>query len=189
MKVTDKHVLFYSYQDVFSNHFRCKKPFALPRQEQEGAQFYTGEHFMMYEKAKLFADEDIAQKILKVWHPMEAKKLGRQVRGFKQGLWEEVRENVMQDLVYCRMIYDNVVRKQAIEHRLAGRSFVEASDRDLIWGVGLSENNPLIHDECNWRGLNLLGKSWDKSTDKLMDMYGGYDRVRKQFEIADIIRG
>jgi ribA/ribD-fused uncharacterized protein len=36
---------------------------------------------------------------------------------------------------------------------------VEASPYDTIWGVGLSEDDPLILDEKNWKGTNLLGVS------------------------------
>jgi ribA/ribD-fused uncharacterized protein len=34
---------------------------------------------------------------------------------------------------------------------------VEASPRDRIWGIGMSQNNPAAHDPRQWRGQNLLG--------------------------------
>ena len=36
---------------------------------------------------------------------------------------------------------------------------VEPSARDKVWGVGLAENDPLIENEKNWKGQNLLGKA------------------------------
>ena len=33
----------------------------------------------------------------------------------------------------------------------------EANPRDIIWGVGLSENDPKIDAVNAWRGENLLG--------------------------------
>lgn len=182
MKVTDKHVFFYSHKDMFSNHHRSERPFFLPRHEREGVKFYTGEHMMMYEKAMLFADLDIAKQITEVFHPQEAKMLGRKVKGFNNELWEKSRENIVENVCYCRLVYDNTLRMAAIQHRLAGRSFVEASDRDRIWGIGLNEDHPMIHEEDNWLGLNLLGKAWDRATDAFIDRCGGYDRVRKDFE-------
>jgi predicted NAD-dependent protein-ADP-ribosyltransferase YbiA (DUF1768 family) len=34
---------------------------------------------------------------------------------------------------------------------------VEASANDCIWGVGLSEDDPSIHQRSAWKGLNLQG--------------------------------
>lgn len=181
MKVTDKHVFFYSYKDMFSNHFRSEVAFCLPRHEREGVKFYTGEHMMMYEKAMLFADIGKAQEICATWNPQKAKMLGREVAGFNDNLWVDSREQIVENVCYCRLVYDNELRFSAIRHRLAGRSFVEASARDRIWGIGLDENHPMIHDEDNWLGLNLLGKAWDRATDALVHVCGGYDRARIDF--------
>jgi ribA/ribD-fused uncharacterized protein len=38
------------------------------------------------------------------------------------------------------------------------KTLVEASPYDKIWGVGLEQDDPLILDEVNWKGQNLLGK-------------------------------
>ncbi len=38
-----------------------------------------------------------------------------------------------------------------------GSLLVEASPNDGIWGVGLRKDNPLIKNQSNWKGLNLLG--------------------------------
>lgn len=184
MKITDKHVFFYSWKDLFSNHYRSTVPFFLPRHEREGVKFYTGEHMMMYEKAMLFADIGKAQEICAAWNPQKAKMLGREVKGFNNDLWEQARENIVENVCYCRLVYDNELRFAAIKHRLAGRSFVEASARDRIWGVGLDEGHPMINDEENWLGLNLLGKAWDRATDALIARCGGYDQVRVRNDLS-----
>ncbi|AXN57782.1 hypothetical protein [Acinetobacter phage ABPH49] len=142
MKITDKHVLFFSYKDMFSNHFRSERPFFSPRHERDGVKFYTGEHFMMYEKAKLFGDEEISKKILETFHPQEAKKLGRLVKGFNNDVWEYHREDIIFSIVYCRLVYDQHLRLSALNHRMDGRSFVEASPWDKIYGIGLKETDP-----------------------------------------------
>ena len=38
------------------------------------------------------------------------------------------------------------------------KDFVEGSPIDKIWGVGIAWDSPLIEDEGNWLGENLLGK-------------------------------
>ena len=40
-----------------------------------------------------------------------------------------------------------------------GRTFVEGSPVDCIYGVGLHWKDDLILDEKNWQGKNLLGKA------------------------------
>lgn len=181
MKVTDKHVLFYSWRDPFSNHYRSSVPFFTPIHEREGVSFRTGEHMMMYEKAMLFGDAGTAKEILGVYRAQDAKILGRKVKGFNSKLWDDSKENIVERICYCRLVYDNDLRRSSITHRLRGRNFVEASDRDIIWGVGLNEDNPMIHDEHNWRGQNLLGKAWDRAIDSLVEKCGGYERIRNDF--------
>ena len=181
MKITDKHVLFFSWKDMFSNHYRSSVPFSLPSYEREGIKFFTGEHFMMYEKAMLFGDKEVASEIMKAWKPQDAKLLGRKVKGFDQGIWEENRERIMNTVVYCRIVYDKPLRIEAISHRLAGRSFVEASPWDKIWGVGMGEGDPGVDNPENWKGLNLLGKAWDSAVDALVEKCGGYETVRKEW--------
>ena len=36
---------------------------------------------------------------------------------------------------------------------------VEASPYDLIWGIGMSEDDKDILDEKKWKGQNLMGKA------------------------------
>ena len=55
----------------------------------EGMWFATAEQFMMYMKATMFGDVEVAGKILSTpWaHPAEHKRMGRTVRGFDNGRW------------------------------------------------------------------------------------------------------
>ncbi len=50
---------------------------------------------MMAEKARLFNDTEIRDRILQAQHPGEAKKLGRMVKGFNQALRETERFGIV----------------------------------------------------------------------------------------------
>lgn len=121
----------------------------------KGVRFVNTEQYMMYCKAKLFGDEEIALKIINAKTPRDHKALGRQVRGFDDSKWNKKRECYVRTGCYAKFSQNPDMFKFLIETN--GTELVEASPYDLIWGVGLAANNPAIHDKKNWLGMNLLG--------------------------------
>ncbi len=123
--------------------------------EWEGKKFKTAEHWMMYHKAVLFNDVEIAEKVLQVETPAEAKKLGRKVRGFNPEVWNDHKFDIV--------VKGNVLKfdqDESLKEFLLGtgkRVIVEASPMDRIWGIGMAESNEKCHDPNKWRGQNLLG--------------------------------
>lgn len=67
---------------------RYPSPFHDPDTSDEKSgnplQFHTTEQYMMYWKALLMGDDEVAEKILATESPGEAKALGREVRDFDQ---------------------------------------------------------------------------------------------------------
>ena len=61
----------------------------------DGITFNCGEQYMMFYKAFLFLNSDIAAKILESTNPKEQKSLGRQVKNFDEKLWSENRVHIM----------------------------------------------------------------------------------------------
>jgi ribA/ribD-fused uncharacterized protein len=120
-----------------------------------GVNYPTAEHFMMAEKARIFADEETREKILKATSPEAAKRLGRQVRGFDERAWAEARS---------RLVIEGNLAKFS-QHRALGqflikthnKVLVEASPVDRIWGIGLAADDAQAENPEKWRGLNLLG--------------------------------
>jgi ribA/ribD-fused uncharacterized protein len=55
----------------------------------DGESYPCAEHFMMAEKARLFSDGETLKKMLSTSNPSEAKKLGRQIKGFIESIWQE----------------------------------------------------------------------------------------------------
>ena len=58
--------------------------------------------------------------------------------------------------------------------QLQGLTFVEASPSDRIWGVGLSQDDPKIENDKNWKGQNLLGKVMTEARAEILKRLSGH---------------
>lgn len=160
MRVTDKHIFFWG--EWPSNWFKCH--FVV-----EGNEFFNSEQYFMWVKAKTFGDEEVADEILKKGkNPKTAKALGRKVKNYDDAVWNEKRYQVMVDANLHKYSQNEELKALLLNPELKGKHYVEASKYDTIWGVGLTEDNPLVDDEKNWLGTNLLGKALDEVRDKLV---------------------
>lgn len=61
----------------------------------DGISYNCAEQYMMAEKACLFGDTEIRDKILACDHPKQAKDWGRQVREFKEDIWKKNCYNIV----------------------------------------------------------------------------------------------
>ncbi|MBI2791201.1 MAG: NADAR family protein [Gammaproteobacteria bacterium] len=117
--------------------------------------YLTAEHFMMAEKARLFHDKDIENKIINATHPGEAKALGRMVSKFDQAKWDELRFDIV---VRGNLLkFEQNPQLMTFLLNTEQRILVEASPVDKIWGIGLAENHEHAAQPEHWLGLNLLG--------------------------------
>jgi ribA/ribD-fused uncharacterized protein len=121
----------------------------------DGVVFATAEHYMMWRKAMLFGDEQIAAQILAAPHPSQAKALGRQARGFDDAAWAAHRFEIVVAGSVAKFGQDPGLRDFLLA--TGDRVLVEASPRDRVWGIGLGAANERAEDPRQWRGLNLLG--------------------------------
>lgn len=148
--VTDTHVYFYT--NWLSNFKICKIVDPCTKLE-----FTTTEQIYMWYKANFFNDIETRKKLEGNLPPREAKNLGRIVANYQEDLWECVRYGYMVYVNYLKYTQNDDLKQKllATENKI----LVEASPIDNIWGVGLAADDPLILDDKNWTGRNLLGKS------------------------------
>lgn len=142
-----------------------------PRNELDNVfhQFTSSEQFMMYSKAMLFLDRQIAAEILKTSDARKVKQLGRSVRFFNDLVWEFNR---------IRIVYEGNKEKFTQNAALLdalratkGTTLVEAAPDDHIWGIGLAEDDFRARRRETWEGKNLLG---EVLTQLRVDLTGEY---------------
>lgn len=122
----------------------------------------TAEHYMMYQKAKLFGDDKIAEEVLAgaELHPRTIKTLGRKVKAFDETTWVAERERIVEEGTWLKMTrpaQDGQVNLRELLLTTGDRELVEASPYDQVWGVGFRAKDAERNRE-RW-GLNLLGKA------------------------------
>lgn len=121
----------------------------------DGIVYKTAEHYMMAEKARLFNNDEIRQKIIDYKSPAEAKKLGRQVQGFNQDVWYKHRYEIVRKANFHKFNQNTELKQFLLQTKK--RILVEASPVDPIWGIGMAEDHDNAHNPKKWRGENLLG--------------------------------
>ena len=119
-----------------------------------GIHYQTAEHYMMAEKARLF-DESMVEKIVNAKSPGEAKALGREVRNFKEDVWNRVSFDIVVRGNLAKFSQNKELKAFLLVTK--NRVLVEASPKDRVWGIGLSVDDKDAQNPYKWQGLNKLG--------------------------------
>jgi ribA/ribD-fused uncharacterized protein len=152
----DDFVFFYTSEHPFSNWYMMLF-------EHQSIQYNCSEQYMMYKKAMLFKDVDVAEMIMDQGHPRKQKFLGRQVRGYDDQIWMAECENIMVPGLVSKFQQDSYSRNTLLE--TGDKIIVEASKYDKIWGIGMEETDQRAPFPERWAGKNLLGKVLMKARD------------------------
>lgn len=139
---------FYFWSGPFSQW--SKSPFSI-----NGEKYNCAEQYMMAEKARMFKDWSIEQKIMASMKPNEQKSLGRMVKPYDDNIWK----NNAKRIVYTGNYFKFTQNKMHFDALLDtdGFTLVEASPFDTLWGIGLSEDDPNAWSRDTWKGQNWLG--------------------------------
>jgi ribA/ribD-fused uncharacterized protein len=127
--------------------------------------YKTAEHYMMAEKARLFGDALLTNKIIACQSPAEAKKTGRMISNFDEATWTAKRYQVVCEGNYNKFSQHPDLKDFLLKTR--DRILVEASPADSIWGIGMARTDAEIYDPFKWKGENLLGFALMEVRDKL----------------------
>lgn len=121
-----------------------------------GKTYPSVEHYFMYQKAKLFDPEgDAIHKMGNDLTPSQMKKLGRQVKNFREEDWLWASKRYMYEALYAKFTQNADLKEKLMQ---TGYSILaEASPFDRIWGIGMGVSNANVKDPAMWRGKNWLG--------------------------------
>ncbi len=125
--------------------------------EIEGVKYSSMEQYMMYQKAVLFNDREVAQQILETSDVGKIKALGRSVKGYDDLLWNGLRQ-----IIVYKGLTEKFRQNEALKEKLLATGsgiLAECAVQDRVWGIGLSMKDDKRFDMHEWQGQNLLGFS------------------------------
>ncbi|HYG16913.1 MAG TPA: NADAR family protein [Bacteroidia bacterium] len=121
----------------------------------EDTLYHTAEHWMMAKKAMFFDDTEALEKILSSPKPGNTKAIGREVKNFDYKKWDSESYKIVVEGNYHKFLEDNVLKEYLLS--TGSKILVEASPVDIIWGIGLAQDDLDALDPLKWKGTNLLG--------------------------------
>ena len=123
-----------------------------------GVKLPTSEHHLMREKARLMGDEHAMALIKAAPTALAAKRLGRKVKPWNQGLWDDNCDQIMEDILEAKFNSTSAMREYILG--IEGH-FYEASPKDKVWGIGIGVQQAMAGVPHN--GQNKLGLALDRA--------------------------
>lgn len=143
----------------------CMSQWWISEFESDGKKFSSAEQWMMYQKALLFNDQEIAATILITLDPAKVKQLGRKVKGFDENIWKSNCYDIVVEGNSLKFGQEASLREYLLS--TGDKILVEASPYDKIWGIGMKSDAEGIDNPYNWRGQNFLGFALMEVRDRL----------------------
>lgn len=152
-----KYIFFWGHQpsangeitkSCFSQWYTCE--FVV-----DSVKYFTAEQYMMAQKALLFGDNNICDRIMEASHPRQFKALGRKITPFDEKVWNEHKKEIVVQGNLAKFGQNEAFKKFLLN--TGNRILVEASPYDKIWGIGMSANEDNIENPHTWKGENILG--------------------------------
>ncbi len=117
--------------------------------------FSSVEQYMMYQKAMVFKDTEIAEQIMKTQEPNEIKKLGRQVKNYNDVIWKGMRQIIVYNGVMEKFRQNPQLKNQLLS--TGDKVLVKCVTDDRVWGNGTELEDAERLDMSKWTGDNFLG--------------------------------
>jgi len=147
-KQIDNYLFFFSRHSFLSNFS--------PSNFTVNATNYTcSEQYLQHQKALLFDDKNMAEKIMQSNNPGQMKRLTANLANFNGKLWEEKSPDICYTALKEK--FSQNPKLQTMLQETHDKVLVEASPYDRVWGIGYGKEEPnLIQKQSTW-GKNLQG--------------------------------
>lgn len=134
--------------------------------------FHNCEQYMMFQKASLFKDDRIKQKIIQEHNPKNIKKLGREVKNFNNETWNLYKEFVVYQGNLLKFSCNEDLKEKLLN--TGNKVLIETSPFDSVYGIGLDYYGRSLNKQQfdlfnvdDWQGSNLLGFALMQVRDEL----------------------
>lgn len=117
--------------------------------------FTSMEQYMMYQKAMVFGDKEIAAQIMSTTDVGQIKALGRSVSNYNESVWNGMRQILIYKGLLEKFRQNESLLKEL--QKTGDAILAECAVQDRIWGIGLSMTDQNRYHMDMWKGQNLLG--------------------------------
>ncbi|WP_246414918.1 NADAR family protein [Listeria farberi] len=123
------------------------------------------EQFMIEQKAELFNDTTIKQKVLETNSLEQIQALDKQAQPFDKKIWDKFKYAIALQGNWNKFNQKRILREFLLS--TGDTLLVGTSLDDSIWGIQLSADSPDAQDLMKWQGQNLLGFALMEVRDEL----------------------
>ena len=156
-KFGDKSVTFFGQLNPFSNFHPA--PFTI-----HGKYYPTSEHFIQEACAIHFNDKTSARRILCAKTPLEAKRIGGEIIGFKSEQWMAVAKDLVKPGITAKFQSHPTLANVLLVTK--GMTLAEATF-DKFWGTGIPIHDVNCANHEKWHGTGILGEILMEIRDEL----------------------
>ena len=157
---TDDVTLFFTKSSPLSNFHQSE--FHVNEQR-----FNCVEQYIMFNKALLFEEKEIAQDILHLDDPKLQKLNAKDanLKKFDSDIWKEKAGEILKTALMAKFQQNSNLQDELLH---TGETILaDASPTDKFFGIGLSINNPKAVNKSCWRDDNLQGTALMSVRDQL----------------------
>ena len=122
---------------------------------EEEIKFSSAEQYVMYKKAMLFEDKEIAKQILDTDEVAKIKVLGQEVKNFNQIIWDGNKQLIMYHALMAKFSQNEELKNKLLD--TDDKLLAECAVKDTVWAIGIGLLDDDRRDMRKWSGKNLLG--------------------------------